>query len=103
MTTPPRSRGAFFAPGVLTFASLTRMGGERSAERRSGACEPPGGHAVTRRARRLRGALRPMMQQYTGGHNVTISMTHGGSVPIVSQTEIEPMKTALSLMLALVT
>ena len=30
-------------------------------------------------------------------------MPHGGSVPIVSQTEIDPMKTALSLMLALVT
>src|SRR5262249_54904203 len=60
MTTPPRSRGAFFAPGVLPFASLPRSEGEGSAERRSGACEAPVGHAVTRRARRLRGALRPM-------------------------------------------
>ena len=50
---------------------------------------------------RLRGALRPMTQQYTGRNNVTISMPDGGSVPIVSQTEIDPMKTALSLMLAL--
>jgi hypothetical protein len=30
-------------------------------------------------------------------------MPRGASVPIVSQTEIEPMKTALSLMFALVT
>ena len=30
-------------------------------------------------------------------------MPIGASVPIVSQTEIDPMKTALSLMLALVT
>jgi len=42
-----------------------------------------------------------MTQQYTGRNNVTISMPDGGSVPIVSQTEIDPMKTALSLMLAL--
>jgi len=47
--------------------------------------------------------LRPMTQQYTGRNNVTISMPDGGSVPIVSQTEIDPMKIALSLMLALVT
>src|SRR5262245_53188788 len=40
-----------------------------------------------------------MTQQYTGRNNVTISMPDGGSVPKVSQTEIEPMKTALSLML----
>src|SRR5262249_12960346 len=32
-----------------------------------------------------------------------ISMPDDGSVPIVSQTEIEPIKTALSLMFALVT
>jgi hypothetical protein len=44
-----------------------------------------------------------MTQQYTGGNNVTISMPDDGSVPIVSQTEIEPIKTALSLMFALVT
>jgi len=67
-------------------------GGGRSAERRSGACEAPVGHAITRRVRRLRGALRPMTRQYTGRNNLTISMPDGGSVPIVSQTEIEPMK-----------
>src|SRR5262249_36288639 len=41
--------------------------------------------------------------QYTCGNNVTISMPDDGSVPIVSQTEIEPIKTALCLMFALVT
>src|SRR5262249_12734354 len=44
-----------------------------------------------------------MTQQYTGRNNITISMPDGGSVPIVSQTEIDPMKIALSLMLALAT
>ena len=52
---------------------------------------------MTRQARRLRGALRPMTRRTTGGNNATISMLDSGSVPIVSQTEIEPMKTALSL------
>jgi hypothetical protein len=42
----------------LCFAHPTRGG--RSAERRSGVCETPVGHAVTRHVRRLRGALRPM-------------------------------------------
>jgi hypothetical protein len=49
-----------FAPG---FAPLLRSPGQRggrSAEKRSGACEAPVGHAITRRTRRLRGALRPM-------------------------------------------
>jgi len=44
-----------------------------------------------------------MTQQYKGRNNVTISMPDRGSVPIVSQTEIKPMKTALSLMLAHIT
>src|SRR5215813_11287459 len=44
-----------------------------------------------------------MTQQYTEENNVTISTPGDGSVPIVSQTEIEPIKTALSLMFALVT
>ena len=34
---PPRSRGALFAPGLCIVASLTPMRGGRSAERRSGA------------------------------------------------------------------
>ena len=38
-----------------------------------------------------------MTRQYVGRNNVTISMPDGRSVPIVSQTEIEPMKTALFL------
>jgi hypothetical protein len=50
----------FLRPGFASFASLTRIEGERSAERRSGVCETPVGHAMTRRVRRLRGALRPM-------------------------------------------
>ena len=44
-----------------------------------------------------------MTQQYERANNITISTRDGGSVPIVSQTEINPMKTALSLMLALIT
>ena len=44
-----------------------------------------------------------MTQQYTSRNNITISRPDGRSVPIVSQTEIESMKTALSLMLALIT
>jgi len=44
-----------------------------------------------------------MTQQYTSRNNLTISMLGGRSVPIVSQTEINPMKTALSLLLALAT
>jgi hypothetical protein len=42
-----------------------------------------------------------MTQQNMGLNYVNISMPGGRSVPIVSQTEIDPMKTALSLMLAL--
>jgi hypothetical protein len=42
-----------------------------------------------------------MTQQDISRNNVEISMPDGGSVPIVSQTEIDPMKMALSLMLAL--
>ena len=38
-----------------------------------------------------------MTRQYASRNNVTISMPGGRSVPIVSQTEIDPMKTALSL------
>jgi hypothetical protein len=41
----------FLRPGFLTFASLTRIEGERSAERRSGACEAPVGHAIVRQRR----------------------------------------------------
>jgi hypothetical protein len=44
-----------------------------------------------------------MTQQYAGRNKLTISGQDAASVPIVSQTEIDPMKTALSLMLALAT
>jgi hypothetical protein len=44
-----------------------------------------------------------MTQQTAGGNNVTISTLRAASVPIVSQTEIDPIKIALSLMFALVT
>ena len=66
-----RSRGAFSSPGFCILASLTRIEGERSAEGRSGArrntrwaCRHASKTRVnalmTRHARRLRGALRPM-------------------------------------------
>jgi len=103
-----------FAPGVCTFASLTRNRGVGGAPRdvrvpagTRGACHLASKTRVnalmTRHTRRLRGALRPMTRQYVGRNNVTIPMPDGRSVPIVSQTEIDPMKTALSLMLALAT
>jgi len=101
---PSRSRDAFSAPGVCIVASLTRKEGWAERRETFGCCaKHPLGVHITRHARRLRGALRPMTQQYTGRNSVTISMPDWGSVPIVSQTEIEPMKTALSLMLALIT
>ena len=98
-----RSRGAFLRPGFASLlrAPAKRVGGAPKNVRVLGGT--PVGHAITRRTRRLRGALRPMTRQYTGRNNLTISMPDGGSVPIVSQTEIKPMKTALSLMLALIT
>ena len=43
--------------------------------------------------------MRPMTQQDTSRNNLTISTFRDTSVPIVSQTEIDPMKTALSVML----
>ena len=86
---------------------LRSSGIEGWAERREtfGCQRAPVGHLasktrvnalMTRHTRRLRGALRPMTRQYAGRNNVTISMADDGSVPIVSQTEIEPIKTALS-------
>jgi hypothetical protein len=44
-----------------------------------------------------------MTQQDVSRNNVKISMADSRSVPIVSKTEIDPMKTAISRMLALVT
>ncbi len=57
---PSRSRGAFLRPGFATLLHSPRTRGGRSAEKRSGACEAPVRHAVTRHVRRLRGALRPV-------------------------------------------
>jgi hypothetical protein len=52
-STLPRSRARIAASGLCLFASLTPTRGGRSAERRSGVCETPVGHAMTRRVRRL--------------------------------------------------
>ena len=93
-----------FASGFATLLRSPRI--EGWAERRETfgcSAEHPWGVHMTRHARRLRGALRPMTRRTTGGNNTTISRLRGVSVPIVSQTEIDPMKTALSLMLALAT
>ena len=87
-----------FCARVLHLCFANPEEGGRSAERRSGAAAPVG-HAMTRRVRRLRGALRPMTQQDISRKNVTISTFEDFSVPIVSETEIDPMKTALSVML----
>jgi hypothetical protein len=57
---PSRSRGAFLRPGFASLLRSPQSRGGRSAERRSGACEAPVGHAMTRHVRRLRGALRPI-------------------------------------------
>jgi hypothetical protein len=51
---------ALLRPGFASLLHSPPLRGGRSAERRSGVCETPVGHAVTRRVRRLRGALRPM-------------------------------------------
>ena len=94
----------FLRPGFATSLHSPRI--EGWAERRETfgcSAEHPWGVHITRHARRLRGALRPMTQRTAGGNNVMISTLIAASVPIVSQTEIEPMKTALSLMLALIT
>src|SRR5260370_39033820 len=96
----PRTRGAFLRPGFATLFHSPRI--EGWAERRETfgcSAEHPLGLHITRQARRLRGALRPMTQQDTSRNNLKISTFGYFSVPIVSQTEIDPMKTALSVML----
>src|SRR5262249_9909967 len=58
---PARRRGAFFAPGVCNFASLTPNRGVGGAPRDVRVLGgTPVGHAITRRTRRLRVALRPI-------------------------------------------
>ena len=51
----------------------------------------------------VNGGSRAVSQRRSGGNSVMISRQIGASVPMVSQTEIDPMKIALSLMFALVT
>jgi hypothetical protein len=61
---PSRSRGAYLRPGFCNFSSLTRI--EGWAERRETfgcSAEHPWGLHMTRQARRLRGALRPIARQ----------------------------------------
>src|SRR5262245_24221788 len=60
--TPPRSRDAFCARGWHPSFTPPESRGGRSAEKRSGAAAPVG-YAITRRTRRLRGALRPIARQ----------------------------------------
>ncbi len=56
-----RSRGAFGRPGFCNFASPTPNRGVGGAPRNVRVLGgTPVGHAITRRVRRLRGALRPM-------------------------------------------
>jgi hypothetical protein len=59
-----RSRGAFGRPGFCNFASPTRIEGWAERRETFGCCaKHPLGLHMTRQARRLRGALRPMARQ----------------------------------------
>ena len=58
-------------PGFASLLHSPESRGGRSAERRSGAAAPVG-HAMTRHARRLRGALRPMTR------DASLSALHRG-------------------------
>jgi hypothetical protein len=62
---PSRSFGGQVSEPAIALATAgtsPRVEGWRSAEKRSGAAAPVG-HAITRHARRLRGALRPIARQ----------------------------------------
>jgi hypothetical protein len=95
----------FPRPGFATLLRQPESRGGRSAERRSGAAAPVGrailrhktrvNALMTRHARRLRGALRPMTRRTAVGNNVTISTLVVASVPIVSQTAIPAVLRAL--------
>jgi hypothetical protein len=50
---PSRSRGRFCVRGLQPCFTHPESRGGRSAEKRSGACDAPVGHAITRHARRL--------------------------------------------------
>jgi hypothetical protein len=58
-----RSRGAFGRPGFCNFASLTPNRGVGGAPRNVRVQRHPLGLHMTRQARRLRGALRPIARQ----------------------------------------
>ena len=59
-----RSRGAFGRPGFCNFASPTRIEGWAERRETFGCCaKHPLGLHMTRQARRLRGALRPIARQ----------------------------------------
>jgi len=104
---PPRSRDAFCARAfAFCFAHPIEGWAERretfgclrdTRRARRIASKTRVNALMTQRARRLRGALRPMTRGTNRANNATISMVGCGSVPIVSQTEIDPMKTAFSL------
>ena len=61
--TPPRSRGACLRPGFCIVASLTPNRGVGGAPRDVRVQRHPLGLHMTRQARRLRGALRPIARQ----------------------------------------
>src|SRR5262249_15862252 len=78
----------FCARGLhLCFTDPESRGG-RSAEKRSGARRNTPWGIMTRYARRLRGALRPMTRRTTRRDNVRISTLISASVPIVSQSVV---------------
>ena len=79
-----------FARGVIHFASPTPNRGVGGAPRVVRVQRHPLDVHMTRHARRLRGALRPMTRQYTDRNNITISTMDGDSVPIVSRRAICP-------------
>jgi hypothetical protein len=61
---PSHSRDAFLRPGFFNFASPTRIEGWAQRRETFGcSAEHPLGLHMTRQARRLRGALRPMTRQ----------------------------------------
>ena len=84
------------APGACNLASLTRIEGWAERRETFGCLRGTRGARhlasktrvnalMTRRTRRLRGALRPMTRRTAGGNNVMISTLISAGVPIVSQ------------------
>ena len=95
---PPRSRDAFCARAfAFCFAHPIEGWAERretfgclrdTRRARRIASKTRVNALMTPRARRLRGALRPMTRRTIGGNNATISTISAASVPIVSQTAV---------------